>query len=115
MFYYDIEGTCCPVYNAEQVVLAAKQNYGVELIWEQPKDKIVKDGVDTSHMVYTEDGDELYWKEEETEVVIFYTDIYKTADGSPLPEELVKNLKEEYGNSEYSVEGNTISIRVDCR
>lgn len=113
--YYTIDDERIHACNPEQYVIAAKQMYGVELIWEQPKDKIVTDWVDSSHMVYTSEGDELYWKEEETEVVIFYTDIYKTTDGSPLPEELVKDLKEEYGKSEYSVEGSTISIRVDCR
>ena len=113
--YYTIDDERIHACNPEEYVIAAKQMYGVELVWEQPENKIVTDGVDTSHVVYSSEGDELYWQEEDKEVVIFFTDIYKTADGSPLPEELVKDLKEEYGNSEYTIEGNTISIRVDCR
>lgn len=112
--YYTIDDEHIHACNPEEYVIAAKQMYGVDLIWEQPENKIIRDWVDSSHMVYTSEGDELYWKEEETEVVMFYTDIYKTADGSSLPEELIKDLKREYGNSKYSIEGNIISIRVSC-
>ena len=114
MFYY-IDDTCFPVYNAEQVVLAAKQNYGVDLIWDQPKDKIVTDGVDTSHMVYSSECDELYWQKEEKEVILFFTDIFRTADGSPLPEALIEDIRDVYEGDDVSVSGNTISVEVDCR
>lgn len=113
MFYY-VDDTCCHVFTADEVVLAAKQNYGVDLIWDQPKDKIVTDGVDTSHMVYSSEGDELYWQEEEKEVILFFTDIFRTADGSPLPEALIEDIKEVYAGAEFSIEEGSISATCRC-
>lgn len=114
MFYY-IDDTCCPVYNAEQVVLAATQNYGVDLVWDKPENKIRTATVDTSHMVYDDEGGELYWKEEEKEVYISFIDTFRTTDGSPLPEALIEDIRDVYEGDDISVSGNTISVEVDCR
>lgn len=113
MFYY-VDDTCCHVYTAEEVVLAAKQNYGVDIIWEQPKDKIVMDDVDTSHMVYSSKSDELYWQEEKTMAVLLFTDIFKTADGSPLPEPLIEDIKVVYAGAEFCIEESSISATCRC-
>lgn len=113
MTYY-IDDTCCHVITAEEVVLAAKQNYGVDIMWERPQDKIVTEGVDTSHMVYSSDGDELYWKEEETKVILFFTDTFSTADGSQLPEALIEDIKEVYSGAEISIEDDCISATCRC-
>lgn len=101
--------------NPEELTTAVKQIYGVDLAWHRPQDTIIRDWIDTSHMVYSQDGDELYYKEEDTEVVIFYTDVYTTANGTRIPEQLVKALKKVYGKSECTLKGNTIAFRVDCR
>lgn len=113
MFYY-VDDTLCHVYTPEEVVMAAKQNYGVDITWEQPKDKIVTDGVDTSHMVYSSEGDELYWQEEEKKVVLLFTDIFKTADGSPLPESLIEDIKGVYAGAEFCIEESSISATCRC-
>lgn len=80
----------CP----DDYVFAAKQTYGVDLVWDRPKDKIVI-------------GDD---------ELLEYIDTYHTADGRQLPKALIKELIEAYGKGVVcTVDRNKISFAVDCR
>lgn len=80
----------CP----DDYVLAAKQTYGVDLVWDRPEDKLLI-------------GDD---------ELLEYTDTYHTADGRQLPKALIEELIDAYGKGAVcTVDYNEISFEVDCR